>query len=131
MSGVDKAERQRREQRGHAAEAQAAAFLRDQGYEILAERMRTPAGEIDLIAHAPPILAFVEVKARKSTGRGLYAISARQAARIMAAAEMYLADHPELADCYVRLDLIVVTPGAAPEHFPNAWQQDDGDAGGW
>lgn len=124
------AERQRRERRGREAEAEVAAFLRAQGYTILAERLRTPSGEIDLIAWAPPVLALVEVKARASTGRGLYALSTRQAARIAAAGEYFLADHPEHADSYVRLDLVVVTPGQPPQHFPNAWQQ-DGDDSGW
>ncbi|MCA8929201.1 MAG: YraN family protein [Alphaproteobacteria bacterium] len=124
------AERQRRERLGRAAEAQAAGWLRAQGYTILAERLRTPSGEIDLIAFRPPVLALVEVKARASTGRGLYALSARQAARIAAAGEHFLADHPEHADSFVRLDLIVVTPGGPPQHFPDAWQQ-DGDDNGW
>ncbi len=80
------AERRRREQRGRDAEALAAAFLRKAGYDILAERLRTPSGEIDLIAFRAPVLAFVEVKARTSIGRGLFALSPRQAARIAAAA---------------------------------------------
>lgn len=124
------AERQRRERRGREAEAQAAAYLRAQGYTILAERLRTPSGEIDLIAWQPPNLALVEVKARASVGRGLYALSARQAARIAAAGECFLAEHPEHAESLVRLDLMVVTPGQPPQHFTNAWQQ-DGDDSGW
>ena len=125
-----KAERQRREQRGRDAEALAAAFLREAGYTILAERLRTPSGEIDLIAWQQPVLAFVEVKARASVGRGLFSLSARQAARIAAAGEYFLADHPEYSDAIVRLDLIVIAPGDSPHHFPDAWQQ-DGDDSGW
>tara|TARA_R110002096_G_scaffold13053_8_gene46639 strand:- start:46 stop:426 length:381 start_codon:yes stop_codon:yes gene_type:complete len=124
------AERRRREQRGRDAEALAAAFLRKAGYDILAERLRTPSGEIDLIAFRAPVLAFVEVKARTSIGRGLFALSPRQAARIAAAAEYFMADHPEYADAFARLDLIVIAPGQLPRHFPNAWQQ-DGDDSGW
>jgi putative endonuclease len=123
------ADRQRRERRGREAEAEAASFLRAAGYTILAERLRTASGEIDLVAWQPPVLALVEVKARASTGRGLYALSARQAGRIAAAGELFLADHPEHAESFVRLDLIVVTPGQPPQHFPNAWQQDGGDSG--
>lgn len=124
------AERQRRERRGREAEAQAATYLRAEGYTILAERLRTLSGEIDLVAHRPPVLALVEVKARASTGRGLYALSPRQAARIAAAGEHFLADHPEHADSFLRLDLIVIAPGQPPQHFENAWQQ-DGDDSGW
>ncbi len=124
------AERQRREQRGRDAEAKAAAFLRSQGYTILAERLRTPSGEIDLIAYCDPVLALVEVMARASVVRGLYSLSARQASRIAAAGSYFLADHPQYAEALVSLDLIVITPDGPPQHFPNAWQQ-DGDDAGW
>jgi|SRR6056297_721856 len=120
MSG----ERREREQRGRQAEDRAAAFLEAQGYTILAHRLRTPSGEVDLIAYQPPVLAFVEVKARASAGRSLFSLSERQAARIAAAAEFFLAEHPEHADSLVRLDLIAVSPGQPPRHFPNAWQAD-------
>jgi putative endonuclease len=118
-------EHREREQRGRAAEASAASFLEAQGYTILARRLRTPAGEVDLVAYRAPVLAFVEVKARASIGRGLFALGQRQAVRIAAAAEQFLADHPAYADTFVRLDLIAVVPGRPPAHFPNAWQSDD------
>jgi putative endonuclease len=117
-----KEERQRREQRGRQAEGQAAAFLETQGFEILARRLRTPSGEVDLVAFDGAVLVFAEVKARASAGRGLFALSPRQAARIAAAAEFFLADHPEHAESLVRLDLIVIAPGRPPAHFPDAWQ---------
>ena len=117
-----KEERQRREQRGRQAEDQAAAFLETQGSEILARRLRTPSGEVDLVAFDGAVLVFAEVKARASAGRGLFALSPRQAARIAAAAEFFLADHPEHAESLVRLDLIVIAPGRPPAHFPDAWQ---------
>lgn len=115
-------ERQRREQRGRQAEDQAAAFLEARGFEILARRLRTPSGEVDLVAFDGEVLVFAEIKARASAGRGLYALSPRQAARIAAAAEFYLAGHSEHADSLVRLDLIVISPGHPPAHFPDAWQ---------
>ena len=119
-----KEERQQRDQRGRDAEDRVAAFLEAAGYQVLERRLRTPAGEIDLVAVCEDVLAFVEVKARKSVGRGLYSLSERQAARIAGAAEYFLADHPEYAEALVRLDLVVVVPGRAPVHFPNAWQVD-------
>ena len=76
-----KEERQRRERKGREAEDKAAAFLEAGGYEILQWRLRTPAGEVDLIAYREPVLAFIEVKARASVGRGLFSLSERQAAR--------------------------------------------------
>ena len=133
-------------QRGRNAERVAAWYLRAKGYRILAERYKTPSGEIDLIAtrlakpFANPIasrrrhLVFVEVKARATLQDGLEAISPRQQQRIRAAAETFLARNasgtgrdaglaPGLSQC--RFDAIVVTPGrfGLPHitHRPNAW----------
>ena len=117
-----KAERQRREQRGRDAEERAAEYLESRGYTILARRLRTPGGEVDLVARKGDVLAFVEVKARTSIGRGLHSLGERQAARIAAASEYFLAERADLAGSMLRLDLIVVTPGQPPAHFPNAWQ---------
>ena len=119
-----KEERQRRERRGRDAEDKAAMFLEAGGYEIMQRRLRTPAGEVDLVAYRAPVLAFVEVKARASVGRGLFSLSERQAARIAAAAEFFLADNPLFQEAVIRLDLVVITPGGQPAHFPNAWQFD-------
>lgn len=119
-----KAERQRREQRGRDAEDRAAQYLESQGYMILARRHRTPAGEVDLIACDGEVLAFVEVKARASVGRGLFSLGERQAARIAAAAEYFTAENPAYADALLRLDLIIIVPGQVPVHFRNAWQSD-------
>ncbi len=93
-----KAERQLREQRGRDAEDHVAAYLEAEGYTVLARRLHTPAGEIDLVAFQDSVLAFIEIKARKFIGRGLYSLSERQAARIAGAAEFFLAEHPEHAE---------------------------------
>jgi hypothetical protein len=45
--------RQDDDQRGREAEAQAAMWLTQQGWRIVAERVKTKAGEIDLIAKRP------------------------------------------------------------------------------
>ena len=51
---------------GRKAERYAAMWLRAKGWRILAQRVRTPAGEIDLVAKRGKIVAFVEVKARRT-----------------------------------------------------------------
>ena len=50
--------------RGIDAEHLGAQALQRDGWTILARRLRTGAGEIDLVAERDGLLAFVEVKAR-------------------------------------------------------------------
>ena len=58
--------RRERERGGRRAEALAAWWLRLKGWKILARRLRTPLGEVDLVARRGRTVAFVEVKARAS-----------------------------------------------------------------
>lgn len=56
-----------RTRRGLAAEAFVAEALTARGWELLHRNLRTPPGEIDILAHCPgrpPVLVAVEVKAR-------------------------------------------------------------------
>ena len=121
-------------QRGRNAERLAAWSLRARGYAILAERYKTPVGEIDLIATriASPFtrkrrnLVFVEVKARATPHRGLESISPRQQQRIRAAAETFLARRAAgHGPVQCRFDAIIITPGrfGLPRitHRRNAW----------
>ena len=56
------------ERRGRRSELWAALLLMAKGYRILGRRVRTHAGEIDLIARAPSgLVCFIEVKARRET----------------------------------------------------------------
>src|SRR5216117_1323745 len=76
---------------GISAESRAAAFLIAKGFRILARRWRSPVGEIDIIARRRSLLLFVEVKARETLDDAAWAVSERQRARIIAAAEAWLA----------------------------------------
>lgn len=114
--------------RGRNAERFAAWFLRVRGYQVLAERYKTPRGEIDLIVRRGRTLVFVEVKARATLSAGLEAITARQQSRIKAAAETFLAKghgSGRYNQGRCRFDAIIVTPGrfGVPRiaHRPNAW----------
>ncbi len=57
-----------RYRRGRLSEWMAAALLMAKGYRILGRRIRTPHGEIDLVAVRGSRLAFVEVKRRLTRG---------------------------------------------------------------
>ena len=94
--------------RGVHAETAASAALVREGWTILGRRLRTEAGEIDLIAERNGVCAFVEVKARATLADAAIAVTPRQQARLLAAAEILLAEHPEWASEGTRFDLIVV-----------------------
>ncbi len=113
------------EKRGRRGETLAALLLRLKGYRILGRRVRTHAGEIDLIARAPTgLVCFIEVKARPDEARASDAIGSRQQMRIARAAELFLASHPELAAKGARFDVVAVRPGALPRHIRDAWRRD-------
>lgn len=106
---------------GLSAESRAAAFLLAKGYRILARRFRTPVGEIDIVARRRSALVFVEVKARDGFDAAAEAIGKRQQSRIIAAAELWLAGHPEDAKRDMRFDVVLVVPGRMPRHLQAAF----------
>ncbi len=108
------------EKRGRQAERIAAWWLRLKGWTILDRRVRTRAGEVDLIARRGSLVAFVEVKARGSEAELAFAIDERRLRRVAAAAE-------SLAHVYLRpgddmqIDVILLAPGRMPRHVSNVW----------
>ncbi len=123
MTGRDKALAGRRAWRkGHWTEALAALYLTAKGYRILERRLRTPVGEIDLVARKGPALVFVEVKARANTADGLDAVTPRSQARIARAAAWYRARHGVAGDGPMRFDVVVLTGRSWPLHLKDAFQ---------
>jgi putative endonuclease len=106
---------------GLSAESRAAAFLIAKGYRILARRFRTPLGEIDIVARRRGVLVFIEVKARDRFDAAAEAIGKRQQSRIIAAAQLWLAGHPEDAMRDMRFDVVLVVPGCLPRHVQAAF----------
>src|ERR1700688_3377873 len=102
---------------GISAESRAAAYLMAKGYRILAKRFRTPHGEIDIVARKRHLVAFVEVKARASLDEAAYAVTPRQQARIIAAAQGCLMAHPEHAEYELRFDAMLIAPRRLPRHL--------------
>ena len=107
---------------GRRGEALAAWYLRLKGYGIVATRVKTPGGEIDLVARRFGVTVFVEVKSRASRGELAMALAAVNAKRIARAAEHYLARNPALAATPLRFDVIFLAPMAWPRHVKNAFQ---------
>lgn len=118
------AARQRAERRGRRGEAVAALWLRLKGYRILARRLETPAGEIDILARRGAVIAVVEVKTRPEAGLALASVSPRQRARIARAALYVLARLG--ADQALRFDVVAIRPWRLPVHVRDAWRPDAG-----
>jgi putative endonuclease len=114
--------REAAEKRGRRGETLAALLLVCKGYRILGRRVKTRAGEIDLIAKSPSgVVCFIEVKSRPDEGLATDSIGPRQRGRIVRAAELYLAGKSSPA----RFDVISVVPKRLPRHFKDAWRPDD------
>src|SRR5438067_8878611 len=118
--------RQRTGSRAHAlgmrAEDAACAALVREGWAVLARRLRTGAGELDVLAEKDGVLAIVEVKARPTLAGAAAALSQRQQARLLAAAEVVLAAHPEWGARGVRFDLLVVDRAGAVRRISDAFR---------
>lgn len=112
--------RRRAEQGGRRAESLAAFWLRLKGWAILARRVRTPVGEVDLVARRGRILAFVEVKARATQEQADFALDSYRLRRVAAAAEA-LAPRFARRDDEIRVDAVVIVPGKLPKHYENVW----------
>lgn len=124
------------------AEAIAAQWLLDQGWTVLHHRWHCRWGEIDLIAqptvapqsapvpristfnqmasHPMTSLVFIEVKARSRGNwdvNGLLSVTPAKQAKLWKAAELFLSEHPHLAECACRFDLILLRQRRSP--LPN------------
>ncbi len=86
--------------------------------------MRTAAGELDLIAERDGLLAIIEVKARPTLSGAAVALTERQRRRLVAAAEIVLAEHPNWGANGVRFDLLVVDAAGAVRRISDAFRME-------
>ena len=107
---------------GRRAEVWAAAWLMLKGYRILGFRLRTPQGEIDLLAQRGGVLAVVEVKQRASLEIALETVTQTQRDRLRRAGQAVASRRPSLQNLAVRLDLVALAPWRLPVHSPDAWK---------
>lgn len=91
------------------------------GYHVLAWRLRTVLGEVDIVARRGAVVALIEVKARQDATTAAVALSAAQRGRITRAAHVVLGRWPHLARETLRFDVMLVTPWHWPQHQSNAW----------
>ncbi|WP_368039498.1 YraN family protein [Sphingomonas sp. ID1715] len=108
------------ERRGRLGETAAALWLNLQGWSIVARRVRTHAGEVDLIARRGRTTLFVEVKTRATRAELDLAIDQHRLSRVAAAATMLAPRFARPGDD-LRVDVILLAPWSLPRHIRNAW----------
>jgi putative endonuclease len=111
---------------GLEGERLAIAFLTSCGWSVEAHRFRLGRHDIDLVVRRGRLVAFVEVKTRRSLnyGSGLQAVSARKQRDIARVAQGWILRYGRPGDEY-RFDLLVVQVAAgtsAVEHVADAWR---------
>ena len=102
--------------KGHRSEWLAAAWLMLEGYQLLGFRLKTRAGEIDILARKGKVLAVVEVKRRATRDQALGAIGPDQYDRLLSVGRAVLRQRPSLAGHMLRIDVVALAPGRFPVH---------------
>ena len=101
---------------GRAGEDRAAEHLTRLGYRILDRNWRCEEGELDIVAQREGVLAFVEVKTRRTLdfGHPFEAIDERKRKRLWRLVHVWVREHPmSSAGRALRLDAIGIV-GADP-----------------
>jgi len=108
---------------GTWGESVAAEYLEKHGCAVIARNVRTPYGEIDIVAEKDGFTIFVEVKTRTSSSLGPPEISVtpRKQEHMLAAAEHY-AQENEIDHWQIDVIAVEGKPGKQPvfTHFENA-----------
>lgn len=108
------------ERRGRRGEMLAAWYLRLKGWRILARRVKTPRGEVDMVARRGRTVVFVEVKWRANAAELGLAIDEWRLRRVAAAAEAIAPRYVRNGDSQ-QVDVLLLAPGRWPRHIVNAW----------
>jgi len=95
---------------GRAGEDLAARYLEKKGYTILTRNYRVREGEIDIVAARKDMVAFVEVKWRRSDRFAApgASVNEKKRARLRRAAALWMAEHGE---ANARFDVIEIVEG--------------------
>ncbi|WP_158753042.1 YraN family protein [Dyella sp. S184] len=93
---------------GNSFEQRACAELERAGLKLLVRNYSTRHGELDLVMRDGDTVVFVEVRYRKSASHGdaTASVTASKQARLILAAQHWLAAHPQHARRTCRFDVI-------------------------
>ena len=109
-------------QKGLLAEWRARLYLRVKGYKIMAKRLRTPVGEIDILARKKNTWIIVEVKYREHKDTALGALSPLQQTRLIDASRWVSSHYNLHQDTPFRFDVVILWGRWQLKHIKNAWQ---------
>lgn len=95
---------------GYLYEERAAAFLKEQGYDILERNFYSKYGELDIIARDGAYIVFVEVKYRKSMRRGQpwEAVDLKKQRHIIRTAQYYMKSNQFSQGTPCRFDVVSI-----------------------
>ena len=108
-----------RHRKGYAGERLAIVHLLQSGWHIEAHRFRLGHHDVDLVARQGNLVAFIEVKTRRSIrfGRAVEAVGPRKRAVLARLAELWRLRFGFPDDRY-RFDVITVEPPQPPSTSP-------------
>lgn len=103
-----------RKRLGERGEDAAASYLQRAGMSVVERNWRTNAGEVDIVALDGDTIVLVEVKTRKTVGKGSPedAITPAKQRKYAKLAAAYV-QHAGVKDCRVRFDVISILVIAA------------------
>ena len=106
---------------GNVWEQRACAELEQAGLRLLARNYTTRHGEIDLVMHEGGTVVFVEVRYRRSASHGDAAasVTGTKQAKLIRAAQLWLAAHARHAHRPCRFD--VVSYDGPPDDVERHW----------
>ncbi len=110
---------------GKKGENRAAAFLEEAGLHVVARNVRSPYGEVDVIALDGDDVVFVEVKAWNRLGYDALAegVGRGKQRRIIETARDFLSKHTEFDGFSVRFDVIFIRGGQC-DHIVSAFVEE-------
>ena len=85
-------------------------YLIKRGYQILERNLRSPFGEIDLVAQHHKSLVFVEIKTRRDQSFGFpeESITLRKKTRLIRLANWYLSRYRNKPQPQIRFDVLAI-----------------------
>lgn len=110
---------------GQLGEDLVAQWVDRKGGQILDRRWHCRWGELDLIAlNRSGHLVFIEVKTRRKSNwdaNGALAITATKRTKLLKSAQLFLVEHPDLADRPCRIDIALVQSRLTDPSAPPSW----------